>query len=100
MDVDEKRKIVRAWILDRGFHVRDGMKYGLDYLVYTDDPRLVHSKYGVLVDHGTDYASLVLAQRVCNSTNKILLVGLVDEDKTVRFIVCKRFLERRINKCD
>ncbi|KAM0681827.1 hypothetical protein GINT2_000344 [Glugoides intestinalis] len=74
-----------------GFFVKDGIKYGIDLLVYTDHPSKVHSKYGVIIYETMSFKKLILYQRICNSNNKKLLVVVVKDDK-IKYFECKRFI--------
>lgn len=87
----EKREAVKSFLLKKGFYVNDGIKYGLDYLVYTEHPSVVHSKYGVAVHGGMSYQQLIMHQRMCCATNKILIVAFVDGASNIRLIRCERF---------
>lgn len=90
----EKRSVLREYIVGQGFWANDGVKYGVDFLVYTDDPSRVHSKYGVVVGSRLSYQQLIAQQRVCSSNNKILLVAFVDGPGAVRLVQCERLLLR------
>ncbi|KAI4291693.1 hypothetical protein PAPHI01_0967 [Pancytospora philotis] len=87
----EKRQACREHLLRAGFYVNDGIKYGLDFLVYTDSPDRVHSKYGVVVFCGMTYQQLVMHQRLCCSVNKSLIVAVVDGPDSIRLVQCDRF---------
>lgn len=56
-----------------GFYVTDGLKYGADMLLYTDDPSKVHSKYAILIENNQTNGSVLAVQRICNSVGKILI---------------------------
>lgn len=90
--ITEKRMVVKNHLLARGFYLNDGIKYGLDFLVYTDHPKKVHSKYGVIVYSTMTFQQLVSYQRVCNSNNKILVVAFVDASMDIRLVQCERFM--------
>lgn len=75
----EKRDILRRRFEEQGFAVNDGLKYGVDLLLYTDAPERVHSKYGVLVDRGHLFLDLVGVQRTCASAGKVLVVAFFGE---------------------
>lgn len=89
---------VRKHLLDRGFYLNDGIKYGLDFLVYTDHPDKVHSKYGLAVYNTMTFQQLVSYQRVCNSNNKALIIAFVDaRDLTnIKLVQCERFIVKPI----
>lgn len=75
----QKRRLFREYSLGRGFFLTDGVRYGLDFLVYTDSPARVHSKYGVLIDTGISHQQLVAYQRICATNNKTFVLARVDE---------------------
>lgn len=78
LSYSQKREVLRRMFLEEGFAVGDGLKYGVDLLLYTDSPSKVHSKYGVLVDRGHSLLDIVGAQRTCMSVNKTLVVVFFD----------------------
>lgn len=87
----DKRNRVKEDLEKKGFFVNDGIKYGLDMLAYTDDPNVVHSKYGVLIFREMTFQQLISYQRICNSNNKILLMVFV-EDENIKYVECERFI--------
>lgn len=90
-----KREIVRKYLLEQGFYLNDGVKYGMDFLVYTDLPNKVHSKYGLIIHRKIKYQDLVSYQRVCSSNNKTLLIAFVSgaiNTFKIRFATCERFV--------
>lgn len=91
-DLEREIQAVRRVLEDEKLVVRDGLKYGLNFLVYTSDPELVHSKYGVLVNYkGVTYKEIIMAQRVCNSNRKRLIIADCI-DGSVKFMEVSRFL--------
>ncbi|ADM11225.1 tRNA-intron endonuclease [Encephalitozoon intestinalis ATCC 50506] len=74
----EKRETLKRMFQEEGFVVGDGLKYGVDLLLYTDSPSKVHSKYGVLIDRKHSLLDIVGVQRTCTSVNKILIVVFFD----------------------
>lgn len=95
--IQEKRMAVRDYLLDRGFYLNDGIKYGLDFLVYTDHPDRVHSKYGLVVYSTMTFQQLVSYQRVCNSNNKVLVVAFAnirDGTANIKLVQCERFVTK------
>ncbi|AFM97979.1 putative tRNA-intron endonuclease [Encephalitozoon hellem ATCC 50504] len=70
----EKREVLKRMFEEEGFVVGDGLKYGVDLLLYTDKPSRVHSKYGILIDRRHSFLDIVGAQRTCTSVNKTLVV--------------------------
>jgi tRNA splicing endonuclease len=97
LTLKDKRKFVKKFLLEQGFFVNDGIKYGLDFLVYTAHPDLVHSKYGLIVHSEMTFQNLILYQRVCNSNNKTLVIAFVNkiEDRTnIKLVKCQRFITK------
>ncbi|KAI5169229.1 hypothetical protein PAEPH01_0548 [Pancytospora epiphaga] len=92
LSLEERREIVEKSLKESGFIVKDGLKYGLDFLVYTDLPEKVHSKYGVAVDNGMTYQDMVTRQRVCCASKKELVVAFIDEDRGIKYLLCDRFV--------
>ncbi|CAD26236.1 tRNA-INTRON ENDONUCLEASE [Encephalitozoon cuniculi GB-M1] len=74
----EKREVLRRMFQERGFVVGDGLKYGVDLLLYTDCPSKVHSRYGILIDRRHTLLDIVGVQRTCASVNKALVVVFFD----------------------
>lgn len=66
------------------FYIQSGLKYGSEFLVYEDDPNLVHSKYMVNSYYSSEKFSLVQAQRLARNTKKDLLVFIVDDSKAYK----------------
>lgn len=91
LTLEEKRCILKKYLIDEGFFVNDGIKYGLDFLAYTDNPDKVHSKYGLFVFNGESYQKLILYQRICRSNNKILLIAFVNHNGSIHLIEVERF---------
>lgn len=71
----DKRSILQRRFKEEGFVVNDGLKYGVDLLLYTDQPSKVHSKYGVLIDRDHTFLDLIGVQRTCSSAGKTLVVA-------------------------
>ena len=90
---DTERALVLAYLQAHGFVANSGIKYGLDFLVYTGCPDTVHSKYGLLIiSENTDYKQVLCSQRVCNGNNKILLLARIDAGNKVALAQCERFI--------
>lgn len=85
----EKREALRRMFEEEGFVVGDGLKYGVDLLLYTDKPSRVHSRYGVLIDRRHSLLDVVGAQRTCTSVNKTLVVVFF-EGCNVRMVSVER----------
>lgn len=73
-----------------GFFVSDGLKYGVDLLLYTDLPSKVHSKYAVLLERNHKIFDIVGIQRVCGSVNKELIFVKIEDGK-YNFYKIQRF---------
>lgn len=73
-----------------GFFVSDGLKYGVDLLLYTDHPSKVHSKYAVLLERNHKMFDIVGIQRVCGSVNKELIF-VKNENGRPKFYKIQRF---------
>lgn len=86
---NQKRNTLRQRFEEKGFVVHDGLKYGVDLLLYTDLPSRVHSKYGVLIYRNHNFLDLISAQRTCSSANKTLVVAFFEE-KEFRLVAFER----------
>lgn len=75
-----------------GFYVNDGIKYGIDFLLYTDDPSNVHSKYGVLIENNHSFFDLMSVQRICNSVKKELIVVVFKNSTQFELFSVERFI--------
>ncbi len=90
--MEEKRKICKKYFSENGFYVSDGLKYGMDFLLYTDKPSNVHSKYGVIISRKSiKYQDLISYQRVCCSNNKELVIADLSENREVKLVRVLRF---------
>ncbi|XP_053208338.1 tRNA-splicing endonuclease subunit Sen34-like isoform X2 [Panonychus citri] len=71
----------------RGYYITSGFKYGCDYLAYEYDPLVFHSKYMVTCQSQLDHLEglqFLILNRVSSQVNKKLLIaGLVNDDKNV-----------------
>lgn len=72
---------LKSFFISKGFYVTDGLKYGVDYLLYTDLPSKVHSKYAVLLDRNQTLFDILSTQRVCLSVNKKLIFVRIIENE-------------------
>jgi len=91
LQLESKKRIVLKRLAEAGFHINDGIKYGLDFLVYTDTPNKVHSRYGLLIERPMTFRELVACQRICASNNKELLIARVNSDGSVKYYRWTRF---------
>lgn len=64
-------------LIKRGYFIQNGIKYGSKYLVYSEDPNLVHSKYLIMCYFSHEKFRLIQAQRLARNTKKDLLIGIV-----------------------
>ena len=67
---------------DRGFVVRSGMKYGVDFTVYEKGPGLEHAPYLVQVYRSGEYINpihIVRIGRLSHSVRKTLVLAIIDE---------------------
>lgn len=68
-------------LIKRDYFIQNGIKYGSKYLVYSEDPNLVHSKYLVMCYYSHEKFKLIQAQRLARNTKKDLLIGIVKINK-------------------
>ncbi|WUR02074.1 tRNA-intron endonuclease [Vairimorpha necatrix] len=91
-NLEYKKSILVSHFKSLGFQVQDGIKYGIDFLLYTDNPENVHSKYGVLVENGQSFFDLMSVQRVCNTVKKELIVVVFRNSTIFDIFSVERFL--------
>ncbi|KAH8739605.1 tRNA intron endonuclease [Cryptosporidium ryanae] len=85
--------------LNHGYFVKQGSKYGCDFLVYEKDPSKCHSfalvqilrdENGSKNSHGygskLDMQELVLWVRVANKVNKMLIIALLLDNNEVKYV--------------
>ncbi|MEM4672801.1 MAG: tRNA-intron lyase, partial [Sulfolobales archaeon] len=73
---------------DRGFIVRSGMKYGVDFTVYEKGPGMEHAPYLVQVmkyDEQINPIYIVRVGRLSHSVRKTLIIAVV-YDSTIKYI--------------
>lgn len=70
----EKLKSIKNHFISNGFVVKSGIKYGVDFLLYTDSVDKVHSKYAVILNRNFTFLQIIAVQRVCNSCRKELVL--------------------------
>lgn len=90
-DIKNKLKIVKLYFENQGFIVKDGLKYGCDYVLYTDSPDKVHSKYTVLLDRNQNVLNLMAVQRVTHAIRKSLIFVWF-ENKEIKHAKVERFI--------
>jgi tRNA splicing endonuclease len=91
---EEKLVLLRKYYKQEGFHIGDGLKYGVDLLLYTNIPAKIHSKYAILIDNSYTFLHIMAVQRVCNSAKKILILVYFDENDEFKMVKAERFLGR------
>ncbi|KAL6122484.1 tRNA intron endonuclease [Nucleospora cyclopteri] len=85
-------QIIQNDLITNGFFINDGLKYGLDLLVYTEHPQKVHSKYGLLLyNEKITYREILAYQRVCTNSNKTLLIAFYD-GREIKYKSVERFI--------
>ncbi|TBU11254.1 putative tRNA-intron endonuclease [Hamiltosporidium tvaerminnensis] len=72
-----KKNIFIKKLQNDGYTISDGIKYGVDILVYTGNIDEYHAKYAILFFDEQCIKDIVSVQRICSSVGKILV--LVDE---------------------
>jgi len=74
---------------DKGSVLKEGLKFGADFRVYNkgDKPGKAHAKYLLYVISGKKINTLDFAAkaRIAHSTNKILLLALVDAEEDISY---------------
>ena len=66
------------------YYVIPGKKYGVDFLVYKEDPNFVHSTYLISckeIKENIDVKDVINNERVSFGTLKVLLYAFVDDEK-------------------
>lgn len=74
---------------EKGYYVLVGNKMGADFIVYENDPLVVHASYIVKVLKWDEYISsldYVMISRIANSSKKSLLIASIDENGEVKYI--------------
>lgn len=80
-----------------GFVVRNGFKFGVDYLLYEDGPPFNHSLYSVLVEHFFEYKH-EHADRSLNY-NEISAMNRISKNSNKDFIICKVIIPENMKEC-
>jgi len=70
-------------------HVRTGVKYGSDFLVYLGMPSAVHSSFTLTADAELSYKVLSALVRVSSTAKKDAV--LYTDTHIARFVRCSRF---------
>ncbi|MFB6246654.1 MAG: tRNA-intron lyase [Candidatus Pacearchaeota archaeon] len=81
---------VFRYLRDQGYVVKTALKFGADFRVYGKGkpPGKAHSKWIVFCQHETEnlsWQNFSAKNRVAHSTNKNLLLAIVDEENDVTF---------------
>ena len=66
------------------YYIIPGKKYGVDFLVYKEDPNFVHSTYLISckkIKENIDVKDVINNERVSFGTLKVLLYAFVDDEK-------------------
>ncbi|OQS54074.1 hypothetical protein EHP00_1794 [Ecytonucleospora hepatopenaei] len=92
MNRKEQLNFLCKYLKENDFYYTDGIKFGVDLLVYTDVPEKVHSKYGILLyNKNLTYQNILAVQRVCTNTNKELVIADIKNNR-VKLIKIERFV--------
>ncbi len=74
---------------DKGYILKEGLKFGADFRVYNkgDKPGKAHAKYllHVVSAKKIDTRAFAAKARIAHSTNKILLMAIVDSEEDVSY---------------
>lgn len=95
LNLEHKKSTLISYFKSQGFYINDGIKYGIDFLIYTDDSSKVHSKYGILIENNHSFFDLMSVQRVCNSVNKELIVVVFKGYNTFELYKVDRFINNK-----
>lgn len=90
-----KERKLKKYFEEAGFYVGDGLKYGVDMLLYVDTPNKVHSKYAVLLDRRHTFLQIMAIQRVCTAARKTLVVVYEDSSGEMKLASVERFFGRQ-----
>ena len=72
--VDEKRYEAFKYFTQNGWIVKCGMKYGVDFILYSDSVSVVHAEYAVWIRRPCEWSHVIAISRSCSSVKKKLLV--------------------------
>lgn len=82
--------IVYRHYREKGYIVRKGSKYGVDYLLYEQDPSIHHATYAILISNQMTMVRLQRNIRLIDAIHKQLIVCSVVEGK-VESVKVERF---------
>lgn len=74
---------------EKGYYILVGNKMGADFIVYKNDPLVVHASFIVKVLKWDEYISsmdYVMISRIANGSNKSLVLASIDENGEIRYI--------------
>ena len=84
----KKRYTVFKDLRDKGYILKEGLKFGVDFRVYEKDAyREGHAKYLLYIVESTklDLRDFSAKSRVSHSTNKKLLLAVVDSEEDITY---------------
>ena len=91
-DYNEAVYIVYKELRNKGYIVRSGMRFGADFLVYTEGPDVEHAPYAVIVSKSPTGLDLIRVSRLTHSVRKEALLAIV-AGENVTFYRVRRFKE-------
>ena len=89
----EEKYIVYKDFRERGYVVRSGLKFGVDFIVYEKGPGIDHSPFMVEIFFNKEEINPILllrAGRLANTVNKSLVIATLEGNKP-HYYVFKRF---------
>jgi len=84
----KKKYVVFKGLRDKGYVLKEGLKFGVDFRVYEKDAyREGHAKYLLYIVESTklDLRDFSAKSRVSHSTNKKLLLAVVDSEEDITY---------------
>jgi tRNA-intron endonuclease len=84
----EIKYIVFKDLRKKGYVVKTALKFGADFRVYEKSKKKKHAKWVVFVDHESKnltWSGFSAKNRVAHSTNKKLLLAIVDEEGDISY---------------
>lgn len=79
-----------------GYVVRNGYKFGVDYLLYEDGPPFNHSLYSILIEHCFEY-EIKPDTRPLNY-NEISAMNRISKNSNKDFIICKVIIPENVKE--
>lgn len=83
-DDEKARYAVFAQFIESGRYVKDGMKYGCDFMVYERHPEECHSTFGVLLLRSgvtVQFKDVIGLSRLLHNVKKRLLIGTLRDSR-------------------